>query len=169
MQLLIVRHAIAEDRLIFSTSEQNDDLRPLTEKGRKRLRHAASGLHRLVPRIEVLATSPLVRAVQTAEILGRSYGCDSALEVPALAPDVGAKEVGNWLATQPHQATVAVVGHEPDLSQLIGWLTSGLSGTYLDLKKGGACLLECCAPLDAGGCRMQWLLTPRQLRMLGER
>ncbi len=167
MQLLIVRHAIAEDRLEFASSEKNDDLRPLTPQGRKRMRRGARGLRALVPTIDVLAASPLVRAEQTAGILAEVYGRPTLVRVPALAPGAGAEEAARWLATQPDAATVLVVGHEPDLSELIGWLTSGTAQSYIDFKKGGACLLHCPAPPSAGACRMQWLADPKSLRLLG--
>ncbi|MGH7674557.1 MAG: SixA phosphatase family protein, partial [Gemmatimonadales bacterium] len=74
MQLLIVRHAIAQDRDEHATSGQDDSLRSLTREGRVKMRQAAKGLHRLVKTLDVLATSPLARAAQTAEILGAEYG-----------------------------------------------------------------------------------------------
>jgi phosphohistidine phosphatase len=168
MNLLIVRHATAEDRLAFATSESNDDLRPLTEQGRQRMHGAAAGLRRLLPAIDVLATSPLTRAVQTAKVLAASFDEPPIIEVPSLAPGVGAAEVSRWLRAQPADGTVAVVGHEPDLSSLIAWLTTGASSNgYVKLRKGGACLLACNVPADACKFEMQWLLTPKQLRILG--
>src|SRR5436190_1246413 len=71
MQLLIVRHGIAEERETWAP--RNDDLRPLTEEGKKKMKEAAKGLHALVPKLEVLASSPLTRAVQTATILAKEY------------------------------------------------------------------------------------------------
>jgi len=67
MQLLLIRHAIAEDRFEFARTGQSDYYRPLTERGRARMARGATGLRTLVPDIDVLATSPLTRAVQTAE------------------------------------------------------------------------------------------------------
>jgi phosphohistidine phosphatase len=168
MQLLIVRHAIAEDRLVFAASKQNDDLRPLTDRGRERMAQGARGLHRLVPHLDVLATSPLVRAVQTARILAREYGCDQALEVPCLAPGAGPGQVAGWLGTQAGAGTVALVGHEPDLSELIGWLCGASAGSRIQFKKGAACLLDCPGTPQAAGCDLLWLHTPGQLRLLGQ-
>jgi phosphohistidine phosphatase len=104
--------------------------------------------------------------VQTAEILAAAYDIPNILQVPALAPEIGSEELARWLNTQPDRATVAVVGHEPDLSQLTGWLVAATTGARVRLKKGSACLLECPVPMDAGSCEMQWLLGPSQLRML---
>ncbi|MDH3366486.1 MAG: histidine phosphatase family protein, partial [Gemmatimonadota bacterium] len=69
MQLLVVRHAIAEDRDIFAAAGREDDERPLTEEGTRRMAAGAVGLVRVVPRLDAVASSPLVRAVQTAEII----------------------------------------------------------------------------------------------------
>jgi len=168
MKLLIVRHAIAQDRRLYATSNKNDDLRPLTPKGCRRMGVIARGLRRLEPGVEQLATSPLVRAVQTAEILAETFGASAPLQAPVLAPGSGPRNVGRWLATQTDNALLALVGHEPDLSQLVSWLTTGTTGGCVRFKKGAAGLLECRSPLEAGACRLCWLLTPRQLRMLAD-
>ena len=73
MKLLLVRHAIAEDRREFEATGRDDALRPLTAEGREKMREAALGLRTVVPSIDVLATSPLVRAADTAGIIARCY------------------------------------------------------------------------------------------------
>lgn len=62
MELLIIRHAIAEDPVEHAKRGRGDDERPLTAKGVERMRQGAAGLRRLVPRVDVLAASPLARA-----------------------------------------------------------------------------------------------------------
>lgn len=168
MQLLIVRHAIAQDRLLYAISHHNDDLRPLTPKGCRRMSEIARGLRRLVPHPEILATSPLVRAVQTAKILAEVFDGPPPTQIESLAPGNAPQNIVRWLATQPDRALVIMVGHEPDLSQLVSWLTTGTSSGFASIKKGAACLLEGRSPLEVGSCRLHWLLTPRQLRMLAE-
>jgi phosphohistidine phosphatase len=165
MQLLIVRHAIAQNRLLHAATNTSDDLRPLTPKGRRRMNEVARGLRRLVPEVEMLATSPLVRAVQTAEILAEEFGGPAPVQMPILAAGSRPTDIVRWL-TSCDVALLMLVGHEPDLSQLIGWLTNGTADSFVNLKKGAACLLECSSPPKAGACRLQWLLTPRQLRIL---
>ena len=68
MNILVIRHAIAADRERHAEQHDGEDdgLRPLTARGRKRMREGARGLRRLVPKIDLLATSPLTRAAQTA-------------------------------------------------------------------------------------------------------
>ena len=73
MQVLVVRHAIAEQREEFARTGKDDSQRPLTHDGRRKMRRGAVGLRAVVPAIDVLATSPLLRAVQTAEILAAVY------------------------------------------------------------------------------------------------
>src|SRR6267142_2251429 len=79
MRLLVVRHAIAEDREAFARSHKDDANRPLTSEGRNKMERAALGLRALVPELDVLAASPYKRAFDTAEIIASAYG-DLAVE-----------------------------------------------------------------------------------------
>ena len=69
MKLLLIRHAIAEEREDFEKTGKDDRLRPLTDEGRKKMKQAARGLKEVVPHVDLLATSPLTRAAQTGAIL----------------------------------------------------------------------------------------------------
>jgi phosphohistidine phosphatase len=166
MNLLLIRHGIADDRFEFARRNGNDDERPLTEKGIARMRSGAEGLLRLVPALDVLASSPLTRARQTADILQEAYGKPRATIAEVLSPGREPEAVANWLDSLPADAVIAVVGHEPDLSELVGWLTTSERQGFVEMKKGGACLLEIAGSPRAGSARLQWLLTPRQLRLL---
>jgi phosphohistidine phosphatase len=142
-------------------------LRPLTPQGKKEVRRAAPGLVKLARDVEVLATSPLVRAAQTAEIITGEYGCD-IVTLEALEPDRDPEEALEWLRQQQDKDTVGVVGHEPHLSTLVGYLLTGKRASFVALKKTGACLLEMAAPLQPSKGALLWLLTPKLLRQLGE-
>lgn len=166
MKLLIVRHAKAEDRETFAATGADDAERPLTGAGREQVRQAARTLKDLVPRIDVLATSPLTRARETARLLAREYKRLKPVEMPELSPGLSEKAVVAWLAEQPADAVVALVGHEPDLSVFASWLLTGRKHPILALKKGAACLLEFEAKPDPGGAVLAWSLTPVQLRRL---
>jgi phosphohistidine phosphatase len=85
MKVLIIRHAIAEERDDFARTGKDDRLRPLTDEGRKKMKQAARGLKALVPEIDLLATSPLTRAAQTAAVLDSVYGGLSEVEIEELA------------------------------------------------------------------------------------
>ena len=110
MQLLIIRHAIAEDRDHWALSGHPDAERPLTGDGKRRMKRGAAGLRALVPRIDALATSPLVRAHDTATIVAREYGGMAMEIVTELAPERGADDLLPWLRGHGPDAVVAIVG-----------------------------------------------------------
>jgi phosphohistidine phosphatase len=166
MDLLVVRHAIAEDREVFARTGKDDGERPLTADGRKKFEKGARGLVRLVPSIDLLATSTLARATQTADVLVDAYGRLRVVRLAELAPGSKPAALLPWLGSQRRRPTVAVVGHEPHLSTLVELLLTGRSGDFLELKKGGACLLSFARQPAAGGAELRWLLTASQLRLL---
>jgi phosphohistidine phosphatase len=167
MQLLIIRHAIAEDRVEHAARGLHDDQRPLTAKGVERMRQGAAGLRRVVPRVDVLAASPLKRAQQTAAIVQDALDAPKPMLRDELSPESPPGALASWLGFLPQDATVAVVGHEPHLSELIGWFTTGEARSTVELKKGAACLLEIAGAPQPGSAVLLWLLTPKQLRLLG--
>ena len=166
MKLVIIRHGPAGDRAEWEAEGRDDRLRPLTPEGKKEIRRVAKGLATLLSRIDVLATSPLVRAVQTAEIVASRYECDT-VTVEALAPGHDPEQVLKWLRTQRGD-TVAIVGHEPDLSTFGCYLLAGEPSSFLTLKKSGMCLLELNEPAVPGNATLEWLLIPRVLKRLAE-
>ncbi|MBA3760166.1 MAG: histidine phosphatase family protein [Gemmatimonadota bacterium] len=166
MKLLIIRHGPAGDSAAWEAKGRDDRVRPLTAEGKKQMRKAAAGLAVLAPDLPVLATSSLTRAFQTAEIVAAEYECE-IVPLEALEPDHGPEDAVGWLRKQQFD-TMGLVGHEPHLSTLVGYLITGKPASFLDLKKGGACLLEMTEPLEPGGGALEWLLTPRALRRLGE-
>jgi phosphohistidine phosphatase len=169
MYLLVVRHAIAEDRETFAQGEQDDSLRPITKEGRTKMRQGARGLRALVPAIDLLATSPFTRALQTARIVAQEYGDIEPQQVDALVPEAKPDALLRWFAEQTDRQTVAVVGHEPHLSGLVSWLLTGRRGrTILVIKKGAACLLELAEAPAAGKAMLLWSVTPSQLRRLAK-
>ncbi len=167
MQLLIIRHAPTEDREIFATTGEPDDTRPLTDIGRKKMRKAVRGLHGVIPQIDLLATSPLTRAAETARIIGDAYGGLMATEVRELAPGHAPESVLSWIKAQKGHDTVAVVGHEPDLGHLVSWLLTGKKQPFIEIKKGAACLIEFSNGIAQGKAILVWALAPSQLRALG--
>src|SRR2546422_10615100 len=167
MRLLVVRHAIAEDREAFARSRKDDADRPLTTEGRRKMERSALGLKELVPELDVLAASPYKRAVDTAEIIAAAYGGLTVERVPELAPGAGVDRVVGWLTGRHTRGSVAVVGHEPDLSQLVCTLLAAANGPFLELRKGAACLLEFAGPVGKGAATLDWFLGPKHLRLLG--
>lgn len=168
MELLVIRHAIAEEREAWAQTGRPDEDRPLTADGARKMRRNMRGLVRVARRPDVLATSPLARAAQTAEIVSRAWEDVAPVPVPALAPDGRRTAVLTWLRGLGEVETVAVVGHEPSLSQLVTWLLTGLAESRLELKKGSACLLRFGGRPASGRATLVWSLAPGQLRRLGE-
>jgi phosphohistidine phosphatase len=168
MQLLVIRHAIAEDPEEWSSSGGVESERPLTEEGRSRMLRGASGLRAVAPAIGLLASSPYARAMQTAEIVAREYGIDDVESVDALVPEGSLTQTSSWLrACDGKVETVAIVGHEPHLSRLVTWLICGTRDSRVELKKGAACLLAFDRRVAGGAATLLWSLTPKQLRRLG--
>jgi len=168
MKLLVIRHALAETRAEFARSGRHDDFRPTTAEGRKRMRRVAAGLQRLVPDVGLIATSPLVRAVETAGIVAEAFPGAERQTIQELAPDHQLPAFLAWLRARSATATAAVVGHEPHLSHLVSWLLAGRFSSFVVLKKGGACLLEFVAEPAAGEARLLWHLPPSLLRRFGK-
>jgi len=165
MKLLIVRHAIAEDREEFARTGKEDDLRPITDEGRKKMKQGARGLKHQIPEIDLLATSPLTRAAQTAAVLDSVYGGLREVEIDELSPEASPVEFLSWLRQQTGE-TVAVVGHEPSISLILSWLLTGTEKRLFSFRKGGACLIEFPGEVGAGTASLLWALTPAQLREL---
>ncbi|HUQ81250.1 MAG TPA: histidine phosphatase family protein [Gemmatimonadaceae bacterium] len=165
MRLLVIRHAIAEDRDAFATSGRDDTLRPLTDEGRRKMRRAARGLRQLVRRPDALVASPLTRALETAEIVRAEYEMDRVEQMPELAPERSLPDAVAALGRFPG-AVVAIVGHEPQLSHLVTFLVTGNDLGALELKKGGACLLEFDGIPKAAAGTLLWAVRPSMLRDL---
>lgn len=170
MELLVVRHAIAEEREDFAKTGRDDDLRPLTPEGRRKFERGARGLREVAGDVDVLATSFLERATQTAGILEAAWkGELGTVRLRELAPDAHPEALLRWLRRQSRRKRVAVVGHEPHLSTLVAHALGAVRADVVELKKGGACLLELGGTPRAGRARLRWLLTAGQLRRLAPR
>ncbi|HKI04835.1 MAG TPA: histidine phosphatase family protein [Thermoanaerobaculia bacterium] len=167
MKLLLIRHAIAEEREDFARTGKDDHLRPLTDEGRKKMKQVARGLEGLVPEIDLLATSPLTRAAQTGAILDTVYGGLQEVEIDQLSPEATPGDFLLWLRQQKAE-TVAAVGHEPSISLILSWLLTGTERRLFAFRKGGACLLEFSGEVAAGTATLLWALTPSQLRRLAD-
>ena len=137
--LYLIRHGIAGDRADY----EDDTQRPLTEEGRKKTHQVAKRLYDLGLRFDLLQTSPLIRAQQTAEVFADTFKNSPVEQFPELAPDgkldVWLEWVKSWLANhpQPAKASLGIIGHEPDLSSWAEILIWGESKGALVLKKAG--------------------------------
>jgi phosphohistidine phosphatase len=152
MRLLVIRHAHAAPQ----TPAIPDAERALTDEGERRFRAAARGLARRVTP-DVLLTSPLRRARQTAAIASAAWGSLAATPERALASG-GVEGILALLESHPGDATVAIVGHEPTVSMLVAQLIGESSAAAVAFEPGTAALLEV-EVLAPRGARLVWLLT----------
>jgi phosphohistidine phosphatase len=160
-----LRHAIAEDRTTPQIKSDKD--RSLTAKGEKKMRRIAKGMKELGLEFELILSSPYLRAKQTAEIAAKELKLQNVLEFSSnLAPGGSPKTLIEEL-NENGAKSICLVGHEPYLSNMISFLTSGDAGLELALKKGGLCKLSL-EELRVGRCAtMEWLLSPKHLECLG--
>lgn len=163
MKLYLVRHAIAHDRDVAKWPD--DGKRPLTKRGANRFEQVASGLRKLAPGVALLLSSPLVRAIQTAEILVARAKWPTHEVLHELEPHCPPNETLHALSALTPPGVVALVGHEPMLGKLAAYLLAGPQGKPLfEFKKGGVACLESGHGLRPGAFRLLWLATPRLLR-----
>jgi phosphohistidine phosphatase len=162
MTLTIIRHAIA---VPAGTPGIADEERPLTKEGKRRFRRAARGLAEICDPPDVLLTSPLPRALETAAIAGRAWGGPAPTPEPALAHG-SVEDILRVLAGLPPDGRVALVGHEPTVSSLLARLLGSPAGERFAFRKGGAAHVELPGAPPEGG-RLEWFMRPRLLRALG--
>lgn len=169
MELLVIRHGVAEEQEEFAATGQDDSLRPLTEEGRRKMERNARALRRVAPSLSVIATSPYTRAEQTAKIVAAAYDDVGMVHVDSLTPDSSPQDFLVWLRGREHDERVAAVGHEPHLGALVYWLLTGEAvEERIAMKKGGACLLELDPRSRAGKATLLWSLPPSILRRLDD-
>jgi phosphohistidine phosphatase len=134
----------------------NDDARELSDGGRAALRAAASVWRRLNMRPDVVISSPLPRALQTAELFCEAVGGEPVTD-DGLRPGASWRQLSHAMAAHPDARRVMFVGHEPDLSGAIVELTGAAS---VRMRKGGLACLEFDGSPAAGSGEIAWLLDP---------
>ncbi len=166
MNLFLLRHGIAVERKEFNHC--NDAARLLTQKGKKQLRHVTTAMRTLELDFDLIFSSPLVRASQTAEIIAAKFEFKRHLSyLDELKPSADVKLLIQKIAKLTNiPRNLLLVGHEPDLSQLIALLVTGDLDSGFLLKKGGLAKLEI-EKLRFGKCaKLAWLLTPAQMKLM---
>jgi phosphohistidine phosphatase len=149
MQLYFLRHGEAD----WPGWTKPDDERPLTDFGKKEVRQVAKFLNRLKVNPGLIVTSPLPRALQTAEVAAEQLKTKLRQD-EALEPGFGISELRTVL--KRHRSKVLMlVGHEPDFSSVI----SALSGASLKLSKAGVALVDIDQEAQEG--RLLWLFPPK--------
>jgi phosphohistidine phosphatase len=159
MNLYIVRHAIAIQR--GTPGYDDDSQRPLTDAGRKKMKKIVKGLNQLGLEFDVILSSPYVRAHDTARIVAKGFEIKEKVALSDnLIPPGNFENLINEIHEKYAVNNLALVGHEPMLSSLISWLTTGNTDMKLTLKKGGVAYLLAENLYQDGRAGLQWLLTP---------
>ena len=166
MNLFILRHGIAVER--GTPGYTRDSERPLTAKGERRLWQVAEAMEALELSFDLVLPSPYVRARQTAMLIAEALEIPKRLQLSsALTPDGNFKDLIKFLnSRKPAPDDVLLVGHEPHLSGLISFLTTGKETHTVVMRKGGLARLSVEA-LTPGRCAvLEWLLTPKQMALM---
>ncbi len=167
MNLYIIRHAIAVEP--GTSGYEDDSQRPLTDIGRNKMKQIARAIRKLDIKPNAILSSPYVRARETAEILANKLHLNDKLSFSDnLIPTGDFERLVNEITATYTEGDLALVGHEPMLSQFIGWLATGGSGMSLTLKKGGLCFLKADDLATNHRATLEWLLAPATLISMAE-
>lgn len=164
MKLYLLRHAIAVEAADWSS---DDESRPLTAMGITKMRQGARNIVQMIPSLDIIMTSPLVRAHQTAKLVSDSYQLTKPPKLLIsnnLAPGNKILSLREELNQYPNSSKIMLVGHQPDLGNLLGHLVAGDQSIQIPLKKGGLAYVEISSKESLG--QLEWLLTAKQLRSL---
>jgi phosphohistidine phosphatase len=165
VDLYLVRHAIAEPR--NPARWPDDSLRPLSPEGVELFRLAARGLERIGVEVEAVLASSYARAWRTAEILSEEAGWPPPTAAPELEATSSASAAFE-LAGARSESLLALVGHEPDLSEVASLaLTGDPHAVAIQFKKGGVACLRFSGAPAAGRGELRWSASPKILRQLG--
>ena len=156
-QLFLIRHGVAEER---GDAWPDDAKRPLSEDGIERFQKSARGLARLDVWIDVVLTSPLVRARQTADIVASAFDPrPSIITIESLAPGGSYASLVADLEKHGRKTRIALVGHEPGIGELGARLIG--SRHSFEFKKGAVCRIDVDEIPPVGPGDLRWFLTPK--------
>lgn len=165
MKVIFIRHAESEP-----AAPEGDAARRLTDEGKAQAKTAAKALQKLGIQLKLILSSPLVRALQTAEIVAELHAGAKVAAANCLVPSEQFK-------VEPVKAkldelfkeglsSVAMVGHAPSLDQCVGQLVAGVSRTGISLSKAGAACVELPAKDSPTGAELRWVMRHDQLAAL---
>ncbi len=157
MTIYLLRHGIAE----AAGPGGNDAGRALTDEGRKKLRTVLKLARTAGVEPDLILTSPLLRAIQTAEVTAEALGCKiRPARTNALEPGGAVEEVWNEIRVHKDTGSLLLAGHEPQFSQLAAYLL-GTPELLVDFKKGALIAIE----MEQFGARprgvLRWMLVPK--------
>lgn len=159
--LYFLRHGIA---VLPGTPGYPNDDRPLTDEGHDKMQKEAKGIRRIIDDLDMILSSPLKRAHDTALIVAKAMGIEHKIETTkTLLPGCRTKEFLALLEKYADKEHILVVGHEPDLSAMISEL-AGSQRTIVEMKKGALCRVELDGIPPKGPGEITWLIQPKILR-----
>lgn len=161
MIIYFLRHASAGEPLI---NPKKDEKRALDKEGIDQCGYVGRALAAIEAQVDMIVSSPLKRATQTASLVGNEMGYEGKLQIEAaLRPGATFGDFRKLIEKYARQEAIMVVGHNPNLSQFLGLLVSD-SGceASIDLKKGAVARVE----MRRSSGTLQWCLTPKVLRTL---
>lgn len=173
MEVYLLRHGIAAD--LGEGGVLRDADRPLTSEGWEKMREEAAGMRRLGLAFDYIFTSPYLRTRQTTEAVAKEYDFDNdrIIVIDSLAAGRPfarglhrKAEVFTDLSTHDFERAL-IVGHQPDMSEMTSILLSGAGGVGVEFKKGALCALGISGLPPRSPGALLWLMTPKQLRMIG--
>jgi phosphohistidine phosphatase len=160
MILYLMRHANAG---MPRENPTLDAKRSLIKEGKEQCVLMARVLSALKAQVDVVVSSPLKRALQTAQFVGTELGYDGKVEIsPALALDADYTAFQKMLAKYADREGVLIVGHNPNLFQFLGRLVTGNGGASIRMRKGSVARID----LDRHPPQVQWLIDPRTARAI---
>jgi phosphohistidine phosphatase len=160
MNLYLMRHANAG---VTRGNPALDAKRSLIAEGKEQCMLMARVLSALNVQVDVILSSPLKRALQTAQFVGTELGYESRVEVcEALSPDADFADFQEMLAKYADREGVLAVGHNPNLFQFLGRLVSGNGSAAIRMRKGSVARVD----LDRHPPLLQWLIDPRSARWI---
>lgn len=156
MRIYVLRHGIAEQR----RPGKPDESRALTAEGKEKLARVLERARRAKVSPSQILTSPLVRAVESAELAAATLRCQKSPErTDALLPEAEPAALWNAIRARKSAGELLVAGHEPHLSKFVAYLLAAPS-LQLDLKKGAMVRLDTDAFGPQPHCVLEWILTP---------
>jgi phosphohistidine phosphatase len=161
MIIYFLRHANAGERL---TNPKKDEKRALDDAGVEQCTYMGRALAAMEVQVDVIITSPLKRAVQTASLVGNELSYEGKLQLEdALRPGASFADFHKLLDKYARYESIMVVGHNPNLSEFLGRCISepGCEAA-VDLKKGAVAKVE----TARNSAAMQWCLSPKVVRSL---
>jgi len=156
VQLYLIRHATATDR---AEHDGPDSDRRLTDEGHTEASLAARAMAQMAIEPHLVVTSPYARALETARPIAALLDVP-LVEEPRLAPGFEPTAFPALWERHSDCSSLVLVGHEPDLSTLVEYLT----GAHVTMPKGGIARIE--AGTLRSRCELRWLLRPKQIRLI---